>query len=560
MFLSVLAIFGGVFAFNASKVEAACLPTDAPSITVVSPNGGNVYNAGKQITVKWTSCNIPTSQSLRIEINTGFTSGGGYFGYSPAQSTPNDGLEVITIPTNNVWGPTTSGGNDFKYGNNFKISIQNPIGSAVRIIDSSDNLFTIYPEMIKLTSPMSGQLTPSQTVNITWTGGDPTGPVRISLITVSPFKVYTVLTDTAPNTGLYTWTIPNNIPNNFYQFYVQSNRGKPGSTWSYGGKISIADTSKCSLTITPTNQNAGDQIFNIQQNNIELGKINLTPSQGCSMQLDTITAKLIGVPSLGSTGIVNAVTDFFDTGTGKFDGWLQRTASVAQLLPDGFLYNFVKAPTDDGLGVSIEKTKTLYLGGTSWLYGTALSSVGTKTQMSITSITAHNTYNTNESVQILGLSKILNNLIMSGPATANSQIQSGGVIGILLNRTKIINDDLAYINFSATSSSDLSVHSVTLIFPENGTNQVENMTVSLIDPLTNTNWGTSTQRVCMEPNCSITFNPNTTIPVGATKQIKIRVDSTALPKLPQNQLTVNVSALNNSLIIPITISDVSYKQ
>lgn len=96
---------------------------------------------------------------------------------------------------------------------------------------------------IKLTSPMSGQLTPGQSINITWTGGDASAPIRISLIKVSPFKVYTVITDTAQNTGSYIWTIPANVPDNTYQFYVQSNRGKPGSTWMYGGRVAILNCS-----------------------------------------------------------------------------------------------------------------------------------------------------------------------------------------------------------------------------------------------------------------------------------------------------------------------------
>ena len=36
----------------------ACLPTTVPSITVTSPSGGEIYNGGQQVLVKWTSCNV----------------------------------------------------------------------------------------------------------------------------------------------------------------------------------------------------------------------------------------------------------------------------------------------------------------------------------------------------------------------------------------------------------------------------------------------------------------------------------------------------------------------
>ena len=44
-----------------------CSKASAPSITVLSPNGGEVYQAGQQIKVQWSTCNVYVNdQSLPL--------------------------------------------------------------------------------------------------------------------------------------------------------------------------------------------------------------------------------------------------------------------------------------------------------------------------------------------------------------------------------------------------------------------------------------------------------------------------------------------------------------
>lgn len=55
------------------KSYTACLKGSTPSITVLSPRGGETYTVGQQVLVKWTSCNVE-------KIWLGLGSGGKDFG------------------------------------------------------------------------------------------------------------------------------------------------------------------------------------------------------------------------------------------------------------------------------------------------------------------------------------------------------------------------------------------------------------------------------------------------------------------------------------------------
>jgi len=78
------------------NTEADCLPTTSPWIKVLSPNGGETYTVGQQITVKWTSCNIPASS---YDIFVALHQNGEWKNVSYlSNGTINDGNEVFTIP------------------------------------------------------------------------------------------------------------------------------------------------------------------------------------------------------------------------------------------------------------------------------------------------------------------------------------------------------------------------------------------------------------------------------------------------------------------------------
>jgi hypothetical protein len=110
-----------------------CDSNSLPSIKVISPNGGEIYKPGQQVAVKWNSCNI-IATNIGIYLKDKNLADP----YKLIYPSPNDGNEVITLPTTEYSG--------MHYGKNFKIMISNDASGG----DYSDNLFTISNDKIKL--------------------------------------------------------------------------------------------------------------------------------------------------------------------------------------------------------------------------------------------------------------------------------------------------------------------------------------------------------------------------------------------------------------------------
>lgn len=123
-----------------------CTSASAPSVTVLSPNGGETYTAGQQVTVRWTSCNIAPETLLQILLNGPFPGGESIDLTAIAGDVPNSGMATLLLP---IQGSGNSGSGhlewyQMQYGKYFKIRInqvQSPTG--VFASDDSDNLFTI---------------------------------------------------------------------------------------------------------------------------------------------------------------------------------------------------------------------------------------------------------------------------------------------------------------------------------------------------------------------------------------------------------------------------------
>lgn len=150
-------VAGGASLHNIPNISLTCRPTigangqpvaPAPSLTVVSPNGGETFTAGQQITVKWTSCNYTAPVAIDlVYYPTGSTN------YTYAQNisgsgvTANDGSELVTLPTAQLLLA-----NNEQLGGFYKILINNggsPQTATVK--DASDNLFTISNNGIDVT-------------------------------------------------------------------------------------------------------------------------------------------------------------------------------------------------------------------------------------------------------------------------------------------------------------------------------------------------------------------------------------------------------------------------
>lgn len=113
---------------NQTPPMAVC----APSVTVLSPNGGEVYQAGQKITVRWKSCNLLSSDRIAIGLLRNYNNGFGFVEGSRVYGLQNDGIETFTLP---------SGENA---GNVYKISVDITRNDQEwDQEDLSDNSFTI---------------------------------------------------------------------------------------------------------------------------------------------------------------------------------------------------------------------------------------------------------------------------------------------------------------------------------------------------------------------------------------------------------------------------------
>jgi hypothetical protein len=116
-----------------SNTVTVCPIENKASVRVISPNDGEEYTEGEQILVNWATCKIPESAQMKIDLVM-YKKNGGTIARTLSYSTPNDGSEIMKLPT-------SSDGFKMNYGNNFKIKIRRVNTSAGQ--DLSDQMFTV---------------------------------------------------------------------------------------------------------------------------------------------------------------------------------------------------------------------------------------------------------------------------------------------------------------------------------------------------------------------------------------------------------------------------------
>lgn len=151
---------------SSSSNTNKCTLSSKPSITVLSPNASGSYVGGKQMTVKWDSCNIPKNLDHNVSILLRiYDSNGRQVANTVLNSyTPNyDGKETVTLPKTL---PSTPAG--LSFGKNFKISVTAVGYKDATGEDYSDNFFTITdpnPKKSQTTSSNTNSTTNSSTTN-----------------------------------------------------------------------------------------------------------------------------------------------------------------------------------------------------------------------------------------------------------------------------------------------------------------------------------------------------------------------------------------------------------
>lgn len=196
--------------FGILKAQAAVNPnntpsasTASPSITVLSPNGGEVYQAGQQITIKWKSINMPSNPRMNIMIVN-------------EKGVVVDESTDILVQNNQSWLYTLNANistGKYKVWINFKDNLA---------VDYSDNFFTINSQnittpLIKVLSPNGGEnYRIGQKVNVSWSmkgfssWDNYNAAVQIQLWDktgqnyIGSFCTYC---NSAQNGGSYNWTI-----------------------------------------------------------------------------------------------------------------------------------------------------------------------------------------------------------------------------------------------------------------------------------------------------------------------------------------------------------------
>ncbi|MBI3859101.1 MAG: hypothetical protein HY296_02515 [Thaumarchaeota archaeon] len=104
-----------------------------------------------------------------------------------------------------------------------------------------------------LNSPAAGSVLSAgcSTVTITWTGGNSTWLVNLTLYSQSPFVVVAAIAAGIPNSGSFTWTVPSNIApavNNYGVYIEEVNQ----ATWTYGPLFTITAPTCCTTVFGPT--------------------------------------------------------------------------------------------------------------------------------------------------------------------------------------------------------------------------------------------------------------------------------------------------------------------
>jgi hypothetical protein len=159
----------------------------AGSITVVSPNGGELWRADEVHTIHWTS---DITENVKIEL---FKSG--LFHSTITASTTNDGAYNWQIPF------TQETGSDYQ----LKISgTSNP-----NTFDFSDGNFTIIGNYVIVLKPNGGEdWVRGESYFITWES-NLVGNVEIFLVKAD--GLHLVIEESETNDGGYVWTIPSDI-------------------------------------------------------------------------------------------------------------------------------------------------------------------------------------------------------------------------------------------------------------------------------------------------------------------------------------------------------------
>ncbi|PIZ87091.1 hypothetical protein COX93_02190 [Candidatus Nomurabacteria bacterium CG_4_10_14_0_2_um_filter_30_12] len=293
-----------------------------PSITVLSPNGGEVYTAGQQITVRWKTSNISSNAKVYIEI------------YNPVSTAlplvdsidgiKNDGLETVALSDPNI----INGQYELRMYVNEAL-----YGELAR--DFSDNLFTINSSTTS--GPVISGVSGPQTLNVnqtgTWTvtASDPSnGNLSYSVVWgdegMYPAPTAMPRYDNTYQTATFTHSYSKS---GIYspKFTVTNDKGGSANTSlsvNVGGVVSIPTFSVMLDPSTPL-----EQTITAGQNDVTFTKIKIIAG---SQDLNNLSGIQIATPGMSNSLVFSNLK--------IYDGNVQIGATSSNFVYNGS-YNYV---------------------------------------------------------------------------------------------------------------------------------------------------------------------------------------------------------------------------
>jgi formylglycine-generating enzyme required for sulfatase activity len=166
----------------------------APTITVTTPNGGEVWGLRSTPTIRWTWTNLNAGSNVKIELSRN----GGTAWTTLIASTPNDGAHPWTVS-----GAATS---------RARVRITSTANGQTGVSDASNANFTLgTAAAITVTSPNGGEVWPlNSTKTIRWTssGLAAAGYVKIEH-SRDGGSTWTTIVLSTPNDGSHPWAVGN---------------------------------------------------------------------------------------------------------------------------------------------------------------------------------------------------------------------------------------------------------------------------------------------------------------------------------------------------------------
>jgi hypothetical protein len=206
----------------------------SPTITVTSPNGGEILTVGTNHTITWATTG--TVGNVKIKYYNENYPGG----VTIVSSTVNDGIYSWTVPDD----PSSS----------CLVEVSEADDGSPS--DFSNAIFTIIESSpttptITVTSPNGGEeLEVGTSYTITWTTTGTVGRVKIRYTTNNGSN-WSAVTSSTSNDGSHTWIVPDKVSSNCLVKISEASDGSPSDTSNR--KFSIVSTPASFITVTSPN-------------------------------------------------------------------------------------------------------------------------------------------------------------------------------------------------------------------------------------------------------------------------------------------------------------------